>query len=394
MKEYLNIVLYVNSFLPQVGGREFVVYYLADSLMRLGHKVRVLGPSGWWRNRKYRFEYPVHRWPTLGGLYSEQVKLSHLFFDTLIWGCDVIHAHNTYPTGYIATRMKAFNRLPLVITPHGEDIHVIPEIGHGLRLNPVLSNKINKALQGAELLTAISTSVETSLLEAGGAQEKIRNIPNGVDIERFQQSSTVDIKNWLKLSTDKKLILTVGSYNRRRGYEDLIHSMPIILASEPNAFLIIVGRDNKRNLLPMVQELNLDDNIFFTGTINHPIIDNCNDDLLASIYLGSDVYVSAGMSEGAEGLSLALLDAMAAQLPIVATNISGNRDIIQDGVSGFLIPPSDPQQFADRIIKLLGNSEMRTRIGVAAKQVVKMHGWDEVARRYVDVYQEARDLCG
>ena len=72
------------------------------------------------------------------------------------------------------------------------------------------------------------------------------------------------MNNWLNLSKDKKLILTVGSYNRRRGYEDLIHSMPMILASEPNACLIIVGRDSKRKLLPLVQERNLDENIFYT----------------------------------------------------------------------------------------------------------------------------------
>ena len=71
MKESLNIVLYVSNFLPKIGGREMVVFHLANALHEMGHKVRVLGPSGFWRNRNVQFDYPVHRWPTLHGLFKK-----------------------------------------------------------------------------------------------------------------------------------------------------------------------------------------------------------------------------------------------------------------------------------------------------------------------------------
>jgi glycosyltransferase involved in cell wall biosynthesis len=79
----------------------------------------------------------------------------------------------------------------------------------------------------------------------------------------------------------------------------------------------------------------------------------CRDDMLAVIYNASDMYISAGIDDGAEGLPLTVLEAMAAGLPILATNISGNMDVIQNEVNGYLIPPSDPSNLADTVIKLL-----------------------------------------
>ena len=162
----MNIVLYVNSFLPALGGREVVVHYLAREFKRLGHNVRVLGPAGWWRLRKMRFEYPVHRWPTLRKFVPEKVQYAQLVLDNLMWGADVIHAHSTYPNGYAVAKLRRRTNIPLVVTPHGEDIHVIPEINFGLRLDPVTEKKIKTALQSAQLVTAISQSVRDSTARA------------------------------------------------------------------------------------------------------------------------------------------------------------------------------------------------------------------------------------
>lgn len=395
----MNIVLYVNSFLPGIGGREIVVHYLARALMTLGHQVRVVGPAGWWSRRKVRFEYPLHRWPTLRGLFNEQVQFTQLMLDTAIWGCDVIHAHNTNSTGYIASRLKAIRNFPLVVTPHGMDINVIPELGHGYRLDPIQRPKINFALQTAEILTAISASVEASLLDAGAPQEKIRRIPNGVDIERFQQPIAADVRKWLQLPKESRLIVTVGNYRPLKGHEVLIRSMPLILAEEPRARLIIVGR-NTDALHPLIRKLDLDDKVKLTGSISFPAIVPeqrraqsvpHKPDWLAAIYRSSDVYVSAGVNEGAEGLSLAVLEAMAAGLPVVATNISGNRDIVIHGDNGFLVPPANPSKLAETVLLLLKSNDIKFRLGRKAKEIAKQYQWRKVAHQYLSVYQEARE---
>jgi len=392
----MNIVLYVPSYLPGIGGRELVVHHLATSILSLGHRVRVVGPTGWWSHRKIRFDYPLHRWPTLRGIFSDKVAFTQLLLDTTIWGCDVIHAHSTYPSGYSAARLKTIKNFPLVITPHGEDIHIIPEIGFGQRLDPIQRPKIARSLQAAELLTAISSSIKASLLDAGAPEDKIRKIPNGVDVERFQRPVSADVRKRLQLPEKSQLIVTVGNYHPRKGHEVLIRAMPYILESKPLAHLIIIGR-NTNELRPLLRELSLEGNVKLTGTIDFPLITSNNNsqdcekpDWLAAIYRSSELYVSAGLEEGAEGLSLALLEAMSAGLPVVATDISGNRDIVKDDENGLLIPPADHTQLSEAVLRLLTKKESSSRMGTKARETANQYQWLKIARQYLEVYAEAQ----
>jgi len=396
----MKIVLYANSFLPNVGGREIVMHYLARAFKTLGHEVRVLGPSGFWKHRRYRFAYPVHRWPQLRGLFKTQVSLVEALWDIRLWGCDILHAHNTYPSGEIAARLKRKLGIPLVITPHGVDIHVIPEIGFGQRLDPVRSRKIAHALQGADVCTAISQSIERSLMDAGAPLERIRRIPNGVDFERFQDAAGPDIRQRLGLAPSSTLVVTVGNYHPRKGQDILVQSMPMILERHPGARLIVVGGGTE-TLKGLVAELSLTDKVFLLGAVGFPYfrygIDPENqanrEDLLAAVYRDADLYVSAGMSEGAEGLSLAVIEAMAAGLPILASDISGNRDLIQDGLTGWLFPPNSPERLADAVISALDNDDKRKTFAETGKRAARRFDWINIARQYLAVYDEALETA-
>lgn len=393
----MNIILHVNSFIPIIGGREIVVHYLAREFFHMGHNVRVLGPSGWLKHRNLRFEYPVHRWPTLRGLFPEQVTLAQIRMDVALWGCDVIHAHSTFPSGYAVAQLKGKRDIPMVITPHGEDIHVVPEIGFGHRLDPVKRRKIDIAIEKAAVLTAISKGVERSLQDAGCPVSKIRAIPNGIDPERFQRKSLPDIRQWLGIKKDAPVLLSVGNYHPRKGHEVLLRAMPLILKRLPETQLVIAGR-NPQALEPLVTALGIGNHVHLTGALPFPasLLDHGtapetigHDDQLAALYAGSDLYVSASMDEGAEGLSLALLDAMAAGLPVVATTISGNKDIVKDGQSGLLVPPSDSQSLAGAVVQILADPHLKSSMGAEGHRQIQPFHWRNIAKSYLDVYEEA-----
>ncbi len=396
----MKIVLYVNSFLPTIGGREMVVHYLAKAYQKLGHDVRVFGPSGWRENRNRDLGYPVYRYPTVANFFPNQTRLLQLFGDVVCRGCDIIHAHVTYPAGYISAHLKKIKNIPLVITPHGNDIHVIPELGHGLRLDPQKNKKIKYALDNAELLTAISGSVEASLLDAGASAEKIRYIPNGVDIERFSKHAARNIFDWLGVPDSSKLIVTVGGYNRRKGQDVIVRAMPSVLKKEANAILVVVGR-NTEALVPLIESLDLAGKVILTGGIAPPIVtgDQRNiqvsgsGDRLADIYSRSEMYVSAGVAEGAEGLSLAVLEAMASGLPVVASNISGNRDIVVDHENGLLVEPGDHELLAEAILKVFHDEALRKKMKVKARAVAEQYRWQKIAAMYLDIYNEAISLA-
>ena len=266
----MKIVLFASSELPAIGGREVVVHYLAKTFQQMGHQVRVTGPAGWWEKRHLKFEYPVHRWPTLRGLFPDQVNLARILLDTTLFGADVIHAHGTFPPGYIACRLKRIKNIPVVLTPHGEDIHIAPELGHGLRLNPKIEPKVRYAVHHADLLTAISGNVENSLLDAGADPRKIVLIPNGTDNHRFASTVDLDVRQWLQISPDTRLILTVGNYHLRKGYQVLFEAMHHVLKDQPKARLVIVGRDSDNNLSRLNDHHGLNGKIILTGAIPLP----------------------------------------------------------------------------------------------------------------------------
>ena len=389
----MKIVLYVNSFLPQIGGKELVVHYLAQALYQLGHEVRVIGPGRWWKDRGIVFGYPVFRYPILTRKLPELVKLSQLSLDLLINGCDVIHAHVTYPCGYLAARVKGLLSVPLVITPHGVDIHVIPEIGHGLRLDPELAKKIGYALEKADALTAISASVVASLKDAGAPANKIITVSNGVDFERFGSGSGQSVRNWLCIPESARLLVAVGNYHPRKGHELMVKAMPQILEAEPLAHLVIVGRDNDV-LSPLIDNLGLHGKVICPGELKFPINittsgnNGANQtDLLANLYAAAEIFISAGISEGAEGLSLALLEAMAAGLTVVGSNISGNRDIVINRENGVLVEPGDVNGLALTIIDILRTPSSDLKMGQMAKSTAEQYRWEFIAQQYLKVYQ-------
>lgn len=394
----MNILLYTNSFLPVIGGREIVVHYLARELQELGHRIRVVGPAGWIKHRHCRFGYPVHRWPTLRGVFEEQVALGQFLLDMAIWGCDIVHAHSTYPCGYIAAKALGKRKIPLVVTPHGEDIHVAPEIGFGLRLDPVLDGKIKMALARSQIVTAISESVKESILSAGVDGGNVRLIANGIDVGRFKAHYPA-VHPWLDVPENARLILTVGNYHPRKGHEDLIKAMPRVLDAFPDARCIIVGRKTGR-LIPLINELGLSDHVRLTGLLTFPVAgmgaqgNSDGADRIAGLYRHSAVYVSAAKDEGAEGLSLAMLDAMAAGLPIVASRVSGNRDLVVDGINGFLVSPGRHEELAEAINACLSDPDKARALGRKGSERAEAFSWRRIAGRYVDVYREATQLAG
>jgi glycosyltransferase involved in cell wall biosynthesis len=392
----LKIVLLSNSYLPSLGGREIAVHQIARHLAKMGQQVRVVGPAGWIKNRKILFGYPVHRWPTLRGFFNEQVWFLQILLDVLIFGCDIIHAHNTYPMGYIASKLIKIFRRPLVVTPHGEDINVIPELRYGLWLNHKLRPKIRQGLKASDTVTAISSSVYASLIRVGVPPSKIRKIPNGIDFQRFKNAENFNVREWLNISSDSRLILTIGNYRPLKGQEYLIQSMPEILRKIPNAHLVIVGK-NQEALTPYIKELGLGKNITLAGIINYPLHLKANTnkidlkktpDRLASLLCSSDIYVSSSVDPNAEGLSIALLEAMASGLPVVATDIPGSREVIKNGREGFLVPVADFEALGEKIAMLLGDRDLHLKIRQNVKAAIGSFDWNQIARKYIGVYRE------
>jgi len=209
-------------------------------------------------------------------------------------------------------------------------------------------------------IVVVSKAVRNAVLkEERAPEEKIEVIYNGVDIERFKvKIDTEQIKRDLKIPQEAKIIGSVGNLRPIKGHKFLIKAAQRVISHYPEAHFLIIGEGDLRNSLETLsKDLGINSNIHFLGK---------RDDVpeLLSIM---DVCVLPSLSEG---LSNTLLEYMAAQKPIIATNVGGNPEVIEDGKNGILIPPQDPIALAEQIIRLFKNPKLSWQLASSAKQTV------------------------
>jgi len=385
----MKICLVSHSFLPKIGGAELAVHYLAEELTKIGEKVIVLASTRKLR-KQFDSNYKVAYYPLMPrGYLQGYIFAIFMFFLHRRYRFDVIHFHKAQ-MGYFGTKIKGLINVPIIITTHGEDIQRYYEINYGDRLDPIWNKRIEYAITNADILTAIGSSTRRDYVEIGVAENKIVSIPNGVNLRRFNDTYQ-DIRSLYGLPKDVKILLSVGRYHVKKGYEYLLKAMPYIIAEYRKVKLIIIGsRLHILNNLKM--ELNLEEYVIFLGqqSFNYnkdkSQIDLAKipNDTLLSAYKSSDIYVSSSLIEG---FSLVLVEAMAAGLPIVATNVPGNEDGVIDGENGFLVESKDPEALANNIVRLLKNDRLREKLGKKSKGLAKRYDWESITQEYLESYR-------
>jgi phosphatidyl-myo-inositol dimannoside synthase len=158
------------------------------------------------------------------------------------------------------------------------------------------------------------------------------------------------------------ILLTVARLARTeyKGVDKVIEALPSVLAAEPRTLYVVVGQgDDLPRLQQLASEVGVAEHVLFAG--------NATDDELPQYYAACDVYV---MPSRLEGFGIAFLEAMALGKPVIGGRHGGTPDLLDEGVTGFLVDHSDVKTLTDRIIALLGNETLRLRMGEAARKCV------------------------
>lgn len=210
---------------------------------------------------------------------------------------------------------------------------------------------------------AVSDEVKKAMVEViGPIQDKITVIHNGVDVKRY--ACPVDrarVRSQLGLDAIACLIAVVGTLREPKGHRYLVEAMATVVPQYPNVHALFIGDGHLRGeLQAQVEKLSLGEHIHFLGS-RHDV-----PELLAA----SDLFVLPSLWEG---LSMALLEAMAAGKPIVATAVSGTTQVMIPGETGLVVPPGDSKTLAEAVIQLLSDPMQAQMMGQAAKQHVTMN---------------------
>lgn len=252
---------------------------------------------------------------------------------------DVIDAHFGYPDGFAATRLGDWLKLPVTITLRGTEVRHAQDA----RLRPLLS----KALSAATRIFTVADSLRQLATELGIDKQKIAVMANGVDIEKFSPEDKFKSRAKLGLPEDAKVMITVGGLVERKGFHRVLEVMPALLRQFPNLYYLIVGGASAEGdwggrLKSMVKEMKLGDRVRFLGVM--PAQE------LKGPLSAADLFV---LSTRNEGWANVLLEAMGCGVPVVATDVGGNREVVAKPEVGEVVPFDDPEALKQALISSL-----------------------------------------
>jgi glycosyltransferase involved in cell wall biosynthesis len=283
-------------------------------------------------------------------------------------GADVLHCHQYSPFiyGRIATLCRP--RLKLVFTEHGRLSDGPPSLKRRL-VNPLLGR-----LPGS--LHSVSGALRGSMVAEGFPERRIDVIHNGVD--PGPRPTLVDrraARHALWISEDAFVVGTVARLDPVKHLETLIEAFADLRVVLPRSVLVILGDGPERERLETVaRTAGVGDAVRFLGDRRD----------VRRVLPAFDVYVNSSISEG---VSLTILEAMAAQLPVIATAVGGTAEVVQDGITGVLVPARQPVRLAHALIAVSKSPERRRTLGNAARLSVEARfAIDGMVERYADVY--------
>lgn len=335
MNKPLRLVTITRRFWPLVGGGERVMSNLSSQFSKMGHSVQLL-TAQWeshWPVNFVHQDFKVLRIPNPSLRGWGTIRYMHALNRWLRENRDSYDAvlvsmlkHSAYAALSATEKLD----IPVILRAEGAgetgDCQWHQRGRFGMR--------IQKKCKTAAAIIAPSQSIEQELLESGFDRNKVHYVPNGVelvdfrDYQRQQESRKTlhDAHPVLSIGRNQPLAIYLGRLHVNKGLEDLILAWRVVLKKFPKAKLWLVGEGpDGPKFWKLVKEFDLQNSIIFPGSF----------DEITDLLYAADVFVLPSYQEG---MSLSVLEAMSAGTPIVASDIPGNRLLIDDGVHGKLTP--------------------------------------------------------
>jgi glycosyltransferase involved in cell wall biosynthesis len=337
------------------GGAERIVYELATRLdpARFDCLVVSLAPAtgdvaDWLRER----EVPVRSIGMTSKLdLTARHRLAKIFLEEEV---GLLHTHLVH-ANYLGRRAAKVALVPAVVST----VHVVE---HRFRPWHYWSDSLTSHLVDVEVCVSEGVKRHTQV-RTWVPHEKLRVIYNGVDVARFRKADDPARRSkgreLLGIGEDERVLVSVGRLRPQKGQDVLVQAMADVARAEPRARLVLVGDGpEKRRLERLVRRLGLGERVTLAGQRR---------DVVRALS-AADLFASASRYEG---LPLAVMEAMAAAKPVVATRVDSLPELIADGESGLLVPPEEPGRLAGACLEVLKGPGLARRLGAAARRRIE-----------------------
>lgn len=375
MSKKICVAMIIQAYHPIIGGAERQLGTIAPLLHDRGLEVHIL-------TRKYHglspFEMiddiPVHRLPIPGPMPVASLifTLSGLRMLRKI-NPDVIHAHELLsPTTTAVTAKLLFNYPVVAKVLGGGSMGDISK----LQRNRISAVRVKTVLNLVDKFITINREIGKELIQIGIPPEKQVYIPNGVDIHRFKPISITEKKVLIeKLNLPSGILCTyTGRLDEEKNVSGLVSIWKNIRQEFPEALLLIIGTGTEQKALQEIAS----EGVILLG----------NKDDIAPYLQVSDLFI---LPSKREGLSNALLEALACGLPAVATDVGGNSELVHSGVNGMLVKPGDSEDLQSAISGLIRDETTRVQMGGESRKFIQEnYPIENTIDRLINLYQDVR----
>jgi teichuronic acid biosynthesis glycosyltransferase TuaC len=286
---------------------------------------------------------------------------------------DILDAHFAYPDGYAAGLLGRWLDVPVTITLRGTEARQARD--------PVLRRRLQSALTKADRVFAVSESLRQVALELGAPADQVSVIGNGVDLDRFFMVPRDKARQALGLPLEAPVLITVGGLVERKGFHRVMACLPALQQQFPGIQYLVVGGpspegDWTQRLQAQSRSLALTDCVHFLGHLPP--------DQLHNVLSAANLFV---LSTRNEGWANVLLEAMACGLPVITTDVGGNREVVNSGELGRVLP-FDDDRLGAAIADALHHPWDRHRIRRHAEENTWEQRVEVLAARFQAIYRQ------
>jgi N-acetyl-alpha-D-glucosaminyl L-malate synthase BshA len=354
-----------------VGGSGAIAASLGKLLAAAGHEVHFIchempfglasGPHpGITVHEVEPTQYPPLRYPPYGMALA--VKMASI---ARLARLDLLHVHYAIPhalSAFLAREMVAPDRLRIICTLHGTDVTLVGA-------DPSYKPLARFLLETCDAVTAVSSWLAETAVTSFELEREVTTIHNFVDAEKYKRTGEEKDRT--------PTIVHISNFRPVKRSLDVLEVFRRVRDKTPARLIMVGDGPDTPEAIERAESLGVALDVSFAGVAESVV------DILSE----SDVFL---LPSEIESFGLAALEAMACETPVVATNVGGLGEVVEDGESGFLLPLGDVDSMAERVLEILQNPELRTRMGKKGRDTAITKFKPETAlKAYLDMYNSA-----
>jgi glycosyltransferase involved in cell wall biosynthesis len=377
----MHIAHYTNTYYPVVSGVVRSVGAFRQGLTDLGHQVFIFSQhaSDYEDEEPFIFRYPAFELPIHNNFPIIIPMSSHVDWLIPALKLDVIHAHHPFLLGQTAANKAEEHHLPFVFTFHTR----YRDYSHYISLNQTIVKEaidrwLGVFMQQCQHIVVPSDSIRDLLADLYGVHEHVTVIPTGINLAPYKKPNNSHQFRQQKGWHNDKVLISAGRLAKEKNWHLLIEAAAEVIHHIADVRLVILGEGEERDSLQKrAQQLGISERVELPGAV--PFAE------MPQHLFAADLFCFASVTE-TQGL--VTLEAMAANLPVVAVAASGTSDVIDHEVEG-LLTDDNASSLAQAIIRVLQDDDLRQSLRTAAAEKARTYGIKRQAERLTAVYEQA-----